>query len=49
MKEEVEAEPGPTCAAAAEACMVKVGGWLAEGVARKRGLLTDQGWVGVSL
>lgn len=46
MEEEAEAEPGPTGAAAADACMVRIGGWLAVGVARKRGLLTDQGWVG---
>lgn len=43
---EAEAEPGPTGAAAAEACMVRVGGWLPVGVARKRGLVTDQGWAG---
>lgn len=43
---EAEAEPGPTGAAAAEACMVRVGGWLAVGVPRYRGLATDQGWVG---
>ncbi len=46
MEEEAEAEPGPTGAAAADACMVRVGGWLAVGVARNLGLLTDQGWVG---
>ena len=46
MQEEAEAEPGPTGAAAADACMVRTGGWLAVGLARKRGLLTDQGWVG---
>lgn len=43
---EAEAEPGPTGAAATEACMVRVGGWLAVGVARNRGLFTDQGWAG---
>ena len=46
MEEEAEAEPGPTGAAAADACMVRVGGWLAVGVARNLGLLTDQGLVG---
>ena len=43
---EAEAEPGPTGAAAAEASMVRVGGWLAAGVPKYRGSFTDQGWVG---
>ena len=48
MEEEAEAEPEPTGAAAAEAGRVRVGGWLAVGVAKKRGLLTDQGCTGSS-
>ena len=43
---ETEAEPGPTGAAAAEAFMVRVGGWLAAGVPKNRASFTDQGWVG---
>ena len=43
---EAEAEPGPTGAAAAEASMVRVGGWLAAGVPKYRAFCTDQGWVG---